>query len=319
MYKHRLFLFVLFLLCLSFSLAAWTADSGAPLKENRNYAFSFAPLVSVVTGYSNELVFDSSSEPYPYLSRLHWQILPAVTAGIKGSFNIRDRVFINAAIGTALNSYTGQMTDHDWLSDYFDFVSTEWTHESVSDIYLTSSLLLDSNGVFRFFNRKKWSFDGLIGYKHIMWNWTDTLVSLSYPDQDLDYLIGVNGIDYGVTYRIPYLGASYKFGSQKFTAGITLLYSFLVSVEDHDYHKLRGLHFYDSFSMGQYLGFSTSLRWRWTEVFSLSGTVDLDWVPELVGDAAVYDDSGTYLGTFNNGAGVSYLAGSVSLALEYNY
>lgn len=289
------------------------------MEEGQNFGFSIAPVVSVIMGYSNELVYDESSDPYPYLSRLHWQILPAVVAGAKGSFNIKDRVFINVAMGTALNKKTGQMTDHDWISDYYDDVSTEWTHESVSDIYLRSSFLLDSNGAYRFYNRKDWKLDGMIGYKHIKWAWTDSLVSLTYPDQDLDYLIGVNGIDYTINYKIPYLGIAYKMGAEQFSGGVTLLYSFLAAIDDHDYHKLRGLHFYDTFRMGQYLGVSTNARWRWSDVFSLSLAADLDWVPELTGDVSVYNSSGSYQGTYTGGAGVSYLAGSLSLALEYNY
>jgi plasminogen activator len=319
MRTRRLLLLMLLLLFISFTLSAWTANSGAALKEGQEYAFSLAPVVSVVMGHSNELVFDSSSDPYPYLSRLHWQIHPAVVAGAKGSFNLWDQFFINAAVGTAVNKKTGWMTDHDWISDNFPDVSTEWTHESVSDIELTSSFLFDGNAALRLYNRNMWKLDAMIGFKYMQWAWTDTLVSLTYPGEDLDYLIGQNGIDYNVKYKIPYLGVSTKMDTDQISAGITLLYSFLVSVDDHDYHKLRGLHFYDTFSMGQYLGFSAFTRWHWSDFFSLGLSYDVDWVPEIIGDVSVYDNSGNSKGYYINGAGVSYLTTAVSLALEYNY
>lgn len=319
MRTRLLHLNVLLLLFISFSLSAWTADSGAALKEGRVIGFSLAPLVSVVMGHSNELVFDSSSDPYPYLSRLYWQLNSTIVGGVKGSINLGDKFFFNAAIGTALNKNTGNMSDHDWISDNFDDVSTEWTHESISAIYLVSSLLLDSNANYRYYSSDQWKLDGMIGFKYIKWSWTDSLVSLTYPGEDLDYLIGVNGIDYTVKYNIPYLGFSFQKDMEQFTGGLTLLYSFLVFVDDHDYHKLRGLHFYDTFTMGQYFGFSASGRWHWSDSFSLALSYDLDWVPEMIGDVSVYDSSGNFEGYFENGAGVSYMTTAVSLSLEYNY
>lgn len=314
-----MFLLLIFLLSISLNLSAWTANSGAALKEGQNYGFSLAPVVSLVLGHSNELVFDQSSDPYPYISRLHWQIKPAVIAGVKGSFNLGDQFFFNAALGSAVNRKTGRMSDHDWIDSYFDEVDTEWTHESISDIYLVSSLLLDSNTAYRFYNRNMWTLDGMIGFKYIKWAWTDSLISLTYPGQDLDYLIGQNGIDYTVNYKIPYLGLSFIKDLEQFSGGLTLLYSFLVFVDDHDYHKLRGLHFYDTFSMGQYLGISAFSTWHWNEAFSLALSYDVDWVPEITGDTTVYDTSGNFEGYFANGAGVSYMTMAVSLALGYNY
>ena len=256
------------------------------------------------------------------MSRLHWQILPAVVAGAKCSFNIRDRFFINAALGAAINRKTGTMTDHDWISDYFSQVSTGWTHESVSRIFLTSSLLLDSNGVYRFYNRKRWNLDGMIGFKLINWEWTDSLLSLTYPGQNMDYLIGTSGIDYKVSYKIPYMGMSCHFKQAKFSSGISLLYSFLVFVDDHDYHKLRGLRglrFIDTFRMGQYLGLSAYTRWNLSDTFSLGLSCDLDWVPELVGDVTILHEDGGVLGSRKGGAGVGYAAASASLSFGYHY
>lgn len=300
-------------------LPALTADASASLKEGESYGFSLAPLASLVYGHSNELVFDSSSDPYPYMSRLNWQIRPAVVLGVKGSFNLKDMFFVNGAFGTAVNRGRGIMTDHDWLSEYFDAVDTEWTHESVSDIYYTSSFLLDSNAGYRFLSRKALKMNGMLGFKYMKWGWTDSITSITYPGQDLDYLIGVNGIDYTIQYRIPYLGISGMMEKDLFRGGLTFLYSFLVSADDHDHHILRSLHFYDSFKKGQYFGLSASAAWHWHEHFALSLAYDFDYIPEITGNTTVYNDSGSYLGTFEDGAGVSYAASSVTIALEYHY
>ena len=311
------FTLLLFCLCFSGQLYAITARPGAPLPRGQKAGFSFSPFVSLMGGYSDELVYDDSSAPYPYMSQLTWEIRPAVVAGSSFSLQFRDRASLNLAVGTAVNKSSGEMTDRDWLYEYFDDVDTEWTHESVSDIDFNRSLLMDINAAFRVYKYRYFRTDLLLGYKYMEWGWTDEITSITYPNQDLDYLIGTNGIDYNVEYRIPYAGMDLTLTGRHFSGGTSLLFSPLVSAEDHDHHILRGLHFYDSFSGGTYLGASVFVRY-YREWFSLSLACDLDYIPEIKGDTTIENEFGTETGYYPNDAGVKYLAYAVTLALEFN-
>ncbi|MDA3956838.1 omptin family outer membrane protease [Oceanispirochaeta sp.] len=311
---------LIFLLCTaSLPLSALQARSGALLSPGRTAELSLSPFVSYMTGFSDELVYDSSSEPYPYMSRLHWEINPALISGLSGSVNIGNVLFLNAAAGSTINPSTGEMTDHDWLSGYFSQTDTEWTHYSLSDIYLTHSLLVDYNATVRFYRTYNFNLDFLSGFKLIQWGWTDSLKELDYPGSDYETLIGQNGIDYDIEYRIPYIGGGISFREGSFTGGWTFIYSWMVSVDDHDYHKFRGLHFYDTFRKGSYTGLSIYSSWHWTPVFSLALSLDIDSVHEFQGDTAVYNNSGSLRGFYPGSAGVRYDTSSLSLNLEYRY
>jgi outer membrane protease len=316
----RRLLSYIFLFCsLSVSLSALQAKPGALLSPNRNAEFSFSPFISYMTGHSNELVYDSSSDPYPYISRLHWEIQPAVVSGASVSVNIGNVLFFNIAAGSSLNPSTGEMTDYDWLSDYFSTTDTDWTLYSLSSISLTHSLLVDYNTAVRVYRTRNNSLDLLGGFKLIQWGWTDSIKEMNYYGEEILTYIGSNGIDYDIEYRIPYLGVGFSVQEGPFSLNLTLLYSWMVSVDDHDYHKLRGLHFYDYFTEGIYYGSSVTTRWHWTEVFSLALSYDYDYIPELQGDTLVYSDSGNLLAYSPGAAGVSYVAGSFSLNFEYRY
>jgi len=310
---------VLLLCFITMPLSALNARSGAILDGQKRVGYSLSPFVSVMTGFSDELVFDSSSAPYPYLSQLHWEINPAFIAGVSGSVNVGNVLFFNAAVGSTLNSSTGEMFDKDWIEDYFGTVDTEWTHYSLSDIYLTSSLLVDYNTALRLYRSRVYTLEILTGFKLIRWGWTDTLKKIEYPTGNYDSLIGYSGIDYDIEYRIPYVGFSSSLQKGEFASGITLKYSWMVSADDHDYHKLRGLHFYDSFSKGRYYGLSLFTRKHWSPVFSLALSFDIDYVPVIQGDTATYSRTGSLLSYSPGGAGVSYMTSAAALSLEYNY
>jgi len=311
----------LLLLCLStVSLFSLNAKSGAPLPADRSAGLSLSPFFSAMTGFSDELVFDSSSDPYPYMSRLHWEIRPALIAGLSGSINIGNVLFFNAAAGSTLNASTGEMTDHDWLKNYFDLVDTGWTHYSLSDIFLTRSLLVDYNTAFRVYGSRSLNLELMAGFKLIQWGWTDTIREIDYPGSgSYDYLSGSSGIDYDIEYRIPYLGAGIVLKEGHFGGGLTFKFSWMVSADDHDFHKLRNLHFYDSFRDGRYYGLSMYGRWHWSPVFSLALSLDFDYVPVIQGDTVTGSSSGTFLGYYPGGAGVGYMTAAATLALEYNY
>ncbi len=286
--------------------------------EDRTIGVSLSPFLMYMSGYSDELVFDESSDPYPYLSQLTWEIEPALVMGLSTSFVYRNRYSLNLAVGTAVNKSSGEMSDRDWIDDYFDDVETEWTHESVSDIDFTSSLVLDVNAAARIYRYRWFRADLILGYKFMDWGWSDEITSITYPSGEYDSLIGENGIDYDVEYRIPYFGINLEAAGGVFSGGLTLLFSPFVSVEDHDHHILRGLHFYDSFSGGRYYGASVYLNWICNRRLSFSLGGDIDYVPEFKGDTSVYNEFGNLTGYYKNEAGVEYLSYALTFSAAFH-
>ena len=302
----------------SLPLSALQARPGR-FPDDQRIGFSVSPLFTYMEGYSDELVFDESSDPYPYLSQLTWDIKPALVLGLSTSVVYKNRFSLNLAAGTAVNKNSGEMVDRDWIEDYFDAVDTEYTHESVSDIDYTKSFLLDVNATARVFRFRWFRADLMLGYKYMTWGWTDEITSIDYPTGDYDYLEGTNGIDYDVEYSIPYFGINLEAAISRFSGGLSFSFSPFVSVEDHDYHILRGLHFYEDLSGGNYFGSSVYFRYALKEWISFSLSGDVDYVPEFKGDTEVYDENDTLLGISENAAGVEYFCYSATLAVEFNF
>ncbi len=228
------------------SLGALQAPSGLDLPSGRNVNFTGETFVALVWGHTNELVFGAESGSYPYLSHLDWDIKPAVLMGGSLSLNLQNIFFFNCAVATALNRHTGRMVDRDWeVMKYNEYKPWGGTHESVSDIYLTHSLLFDSNLSWRIYRNPRWHVSFLGGYKIISWGWTDKVVSADYPSSASPPPIGENGIDYIISYWIPYGGVRLGMGYSALSGSLSLVFSPFADSNDYDYHKLRGLHFYD--------------------------------------------------------------------------
>ncbi len=315
-------LFLTFLLVVD--LTALQADPGADLSGDKLSGFSVAPVVSWLNGRSIELVMNNSSADQRYTSKLNWELNHICLAGAKGSLNLGNYLYFNFAALTALNSGTGEMNDYDWLySTYPQADTTTWTNWSQSDTYLLNSYQIDYNTSLRFFRRQGWNLDLFFGFQIFQWAWTDELTDIDYPYSSSNYsdLIGENGIDYDIQYRIPYLGTGFSWNHGPAGAGLSLRYSWKVSADDHDYHKFRDIHFYDYFEDGQYLGLSAYWRCDWGESLSFSLSYDWDEVFEVGGDTHIVEESsfGRSYSYDPGGAGIAYFASSLSAALEYNY
>ena len=268
---------------------------------------------------------NSAGAETPYLSKLVWELKNAVNMGARVSVNMGNILFFNLAGAKCLTYRTGQMNDYDWLYDtYSEADTTTWTNWSLSDIYLTDSYQIDYNTSIRVFRNYSFSLDGLAGFKLIHWAWTDILADIEYPYSSYDpsYLIGENGIDYEVYYRIPYTGLQVSAGKGAFEGSLSLIYSSMVSADDYDHHLFRDLHFYDFFEQGRFFGLTTTLRYRTSRHFSLSLSYEWEEIFETVGDVYVLreTDSGYIRYTPDiGGAGIRYTASSVSAALEVSY
>lgn len=303
------------------TLAALQADPGPVLGGEDTFGITFAPVYTVLNGRSSELVLQNEGNEGDYLSKLTWDLNSVQMIGGQISLNLQNLLFFNFAMVTALDAGNAEMNDYDWLyTKYPDADRTVWTNWSESDIFLRSSYQLDYNTTVRLFRTYTRSYDILAGFKMIHWSWTDSITDINYPYESADYthLIGKNGIDYEVYYRIPYLGASYRWIRGPVQAGATLLYSWMVNVDDHDYHIQRNLHFYDYYKNGQYFSFSVLAKFSCTDTLSLTLSYDWEEVFEIGGDSIIVTEysNGSSISYDPGSVAVSYYASSLSLALE---
>lgn len=326
-------LFIL-LLIPSLTLTALQADPGPVLEKGDVFGITIAPVYTLLNGRSTELVLYSGSYDNTYTSKLTWDLNTVQMMGGKVSLNLHNVLFINFAVTTALTRDTGEMHDFDWLySNYKNPDLTSWTNWSESDISLQSSYQLDYNTTVRFYRTYNRSFDILAGFKLIHWSWTDILTDIDYPyipnnrDEPVDHssIIGENGIDYDVYYRIPYLGSSFTWTRGPFQAGMTLLYSWMVNVDDHDHHFYPGStterHFYDYYENGQYLSLSILSKFSFSDFMALSLSYDWEEVFEMQGDSIIVTKK-NWVSTTSydpDSVAVAYYAATLSLALEFSF
>ncbi len=311
-------------LFLPLSLGALQAPSGRDLSGERAVNLTGRMIFGLVWGHSEELVFGSASGSHPYLSKLDWDIKPAVLAGASLSLNVQNTFFFNFAAAAALNRHTGEMVDRDWLlaGKYAgQFKQKPWggSHESVSDIYLKGSFLLDGNMTCRVYGSKRWYASLLGGYKMIHWSWKDQVTSVDYPEGKETPPIGANGIDYAITYWIPYGGLSLGLRNQVLSGSCIITFSPFADASDYDYHKLRNEHFYDYCRDGIYTGISLSLHRRMGKHLSLSFTFEWEAIQETVGDVHHYSGDSSLRRSALGGAGTAYsvIAGSLGLSFAF--
>jgi len=315
---------LLLLFMIPSSVSALRADTGDLLEPGQTVGVSLAPVFSWVNGTAYELVYGTQSLDKPYLSKLTWQLEHVFTAGMKGSLNLGNVLYFNGAFSTALTVDSGEMNDYDWIYSSYPSYYPGRTHWSRSDISLNGSWQIDFNTAVRVYRTQDLRFDFLTGFRFINWSWTDILREAEYPDRDLSHLYGTNGIDYEVTYRIPYVGAGFGWTDRFFSGELTVLYSWMVSGEDHDFHKLRTnpTHYYDYYSGGRYLGLNAAGRFAWSRYFSLSLAYEWDQIFEMVGDTLTVEELSSTVRSYSfreNGAGARYIAGSLTLSVEYRY
>ena len=125
-----------------------TALSEAPaFSEGKTgiYAFSVSPLLGILYGQSEEIVYKSSDKD-TYLSELLWDIKPLFYAGLALNFGPRDPFthsgfFADGSLKVGLPIKTGIMEDRDWIND-----DNNLTNYSRHDVFSRGTFLADLSG-----------------------------------------------------------------------------------------------------------------------------------------------------------------------------
>ena len=309
--------FLLFLCAAAFCLApAPQASAGGltdiPVLEKPGFAM--AGSYGMLQGTSHEIVYDWDFLVGRYkLSELIWDLQDIEMAGALISVQPTDRIAIRAAAWSAVTEGTGRMEDYDWA-----MAGMDWTDRSISDVSVVSSLTADMNLCWVALHRKQMDVGLVAGYRHIMWEWEDSVREFLYSVEGFrDYYEigdGSNMIDYRQDFMIPYAGIDISCRFQPFFLRAAAAYSPLVAAEDKDHHIARGLRFKETFFGGDYYGLSLTAGLQ-EGIFLAAMTLEGQYIPEFTGKLSVTDEATGQTASEEDAAGISHESGTIRLAV----
>lgn len=295
----------------------WAQTSGMPPGSTQtqagNVTFSLGASIGQVGGTAYERVYAPQYRDFK-VSELKWDISNVAVAGVQGQVGfaggVASRFRFNLGYWAAVSEGDGEMVDRDWLLR--DTQSDDdWTHESRHpDTTVDSGSVLDLNLDFKAFSRGSFSLSGIVGYRRDEWEWSSRGGSYVYSfDRNDDgyyssdefrayqgnFPEGQLVIEYTQEYAMPYLGLGLEWAWRVFQLQGHLLYSPLVSAEDHDYHALRGITFDGDFSDGDWFGVDASAKWFFTPRWFASVTVAYEKFDEIIGSVTEISPEGRYV------------------------
>lgn len=278
------------------------------LHEGRSLSLSLQAGVMAQSGEARELVFDGSHK----LSELTWDISGLFLAGGAVSAVFSDNFQVNLGYWRSVNKGNGSMDNYDWLFDS----TSEWSHHSTGDVDINEASMLDISGAYCFHRDRGIELFGLLGYKQLIWDWSEfgryhTYSVYGFRDVS-GPLDGENGIDYKQTFRIPYAGIALRFSNPSISGSLYALFSPFVEAVADDHHILRSIKFRDTFKDIDYFAAGGDLNLDLNNDFFVSFSVDMHSIPEAKGDTRITDRFGrrTYL---QNSSGIENNAFSLML------
>ena len=125
------------------SLSPAVAETASAEPASGRYGFSFSPLIGILYGHAEEIVYRSRGRP-EYISELRWDLKPLIYTGLAADYGPRDpfqghgfSAAFSAKFGLPLQ--TGYQENRDWL--YPD--SNGLTNYSRHDAHSQNTLLAD--------------------------------------------------------------------------------------------------------------------------------------------------------------------------------
>jgi len=296
------------------------ANEGAelPLAEGSGMSLSVKGSFLAVGGEAREFVYAGSAQgevPADYkVSELIWDITSLAMAGGTVSAQLGEKLRVNAGFWMGLNEGSGGMEDYDWL----DPTTSDWTHFSESDVDIEAAYSLDINASLELFELGPFMVSGVLGYKHDFWEWSDYGGNYIYSTfgfrDDVGSFGGENGIDYEQTFDIAYFGVQLATEGSGVRASGYFLYSPLVVAEDRDHHILRDLYFREEFDGGDYIAAGVDVSIDLSETFFISGSVDVQVIPEFTGDLYQREGTDDQWGRNPDGAGIENSVAAISVS-----
>lgn len=297
------------------SVRAAHAMEAAVTEAGQDSSVTIRAQLGVLNGEARELVYGGDAEPgnegYK-VSELIWDMKSVVVAGAVLSIGNSGPLGLNLGLWAGVTEGAdGEMYDYDWM----DASRTDWTDRSRSEVDLITALMMDANLSFKFIDSGDSSVSAVAGLMVNAWEWDDRGQEYTYSVNGFRDTVGsfegINVIDYKQTFVIPYIGLEGAADLGGISIQGYVLYSALVVAEDEDYHILRGLHFKETFTGGEYLAYGVSATIDLGENLFVQGSIEHEKVDEIIGDMEV-TETGT---TNSNGAGISNEATMISAAI----
>jgi len=291
------------------------------LVDGQNFSFSVRGSLGYLNGEARELVYDFDQGYRRKASELIWDLKGLGMIGGIASVKYTKWLNVNLGIWTALNEGSGSMIDYDWFSNVPGAPSqNDWTDRSISDAQVVNATMFDLNLSAEIFRLDQIAFHAILGFKQDSWEWDDSAheyVYSSYSFRDtIGSFGGINVIDYEQTFSIPYVGISVNGPLGPFDCSAYLLFSAAVSAEDNDFHILRGLHFKETFSGGNYVALGLNATYHISDALFVSAVLDSQTIPEIDGDMELTDPNGETMSDTDT-AGISHESTMLSVIVGY--
>ncbi len=296
--------------------------------------WTIAPYFGMHWGMAREIVNYVPAPKYPteneYLSLLLWELKDVLMLGIDSRWENGNVLGLEFDLGVAIPYwFSGEMNDYDWY-----FTDRDWSHWSVSDIWLTWGIVADASIDFRILNTGPLSVHTGLSLHLDWWGWTDELKdnvysqadpTVTYPapfDESSNHVfrdqswkssyIGEPAIDFWfinsailAAVKIHLQGRK-RFAELSLRIGPALVYFY-------DLHKLRDLVFQDIGIGFPWIDGAGEVGVHLSKNFSLGLRFEVAWMNEIVTDTYYYSGSGIPLGSVENGGGFGFFRAGVNM------
>ncbi|HVO37646.1 MAG TPA: omptin family outer membrane protease [Spirochaetia bacterium] len=250
--------------------------------------------VGIMYGTAKEFVLDFG---FP-ISELDWPCQPLffqestldvrALGGLHGFFQVQ----------VGIPSYSGTMTDSDWLNYPSGPNPTSKTHFSESNAFTERSVTIDARLGWEFRVANGISFEPFAAFSFMSWQWSGRDGYSQYPASGPPYPVwspslpqkpfyGTVGM-YQQVYIIPGVGMrlGFRFG-ERWTVAATAVFSPLVSCYSLDTHVLRDIDITSHLSGGMMIEPGVELQVLISDKMSLGGGAVYRHISGLVGDEVV--------------------------------
>ncbi|KLU16689.1 hypothetical protein AFK69_08965 [Xenorhabdus sp. GDc328] len=304
------------LLAFSFGVMAEPALSQLDWYDG-NVSFAFG--LGWLKGESNEHLYGYTKDQKYKSSQLNWKIGDALIARGKVSWDLLDRLTMNAGGWVKLSSRDSKMVDYDWL----DVNQSHWTHWSSSpDTSLNDANEFDLNAAGWLIKQFNYKLGAVLGYQETRFSWTAYGGNYVYDNgADIgEFPAGVAGVGYKQKYSLPYIGLTGQYRYQDFEFSLLLKYSPWVKAWGNDEHYMRRLTFPQRSDKVRYFGASIDAGYYLTQNTKVYTAFTWNKYREGKGQTKlIYYDTGYTEDLGDNSGGIENRNYSIDLGLQYHF
>jgi outer membrane protease len=297
--------------------------------EDNKYALSLSPLLGVLYGQGEEIVYKYLSQD-KFLSQLLWDQKPLLYAGVEAEFGPRSfyeksGICASFSIKCGLPFKSGIIENRDWDDLYDDDLTHYSRHDAFSknailaDLSIgyswriTNRLALGANGAFSFMHFSWSGSDGyyqyaeLISYRHYK-PWDENIIKTEFKGPVINYTQNWFIVSPGVSLKL-------RINSLLSLDG-NFFYSPLILSVNKDEHLLKELSYKDHTYFGHHLKAGASLVFSISERVGLLFNLSYKTIFGSRGDTEVERNNNKTRNYGNSGAGYSSLDLALSLKMS---